>query len=84
MSITLSSKTHSIPLSLYKENREKVAKALIDTGKIKNESSTYLILKGGSEEESFSFYDTDTNTTTFRQVRSILAFIKVDIQRDII
>lgn len=48
MSLGLSSHTHSIPLSLYKTNREKIAKALRETKKIKNESSAYFILKGGS------------------------------------
>lgn len=75
MALSLSAKTHSIPLSLYKENRAKVAKALRETKKIKNESSTYLILKGGTDEE-YGFYDTDTNSTTFRQVRLI---VKLDL-----
>jgi hypothetical protein len=68
MSLSLGSETHQIPVSLYKDNRDRVAKALRDTKKIKNESSTYIILKGGTEDE-YGFYDTDTSQTTFRQVR---------------
>ena len=71
MSLTLSSKTHQIPLTLYKENREKVSNALRDTKKIQNESSTYLILKGGTEND-YGFFDTDTDTTTFRQVTKMI------------
>lgn len=67
MPLSLGSQTHAIPLSLYKENRAKVVSALRDTKKIKNEASTYIILKGGTDAE-YEFYDTDTNTTTFRQV----------------
>lgn len=67
MPLSLGSQTHCIPLSLYKTNRDRVVSALRDTKKIKNEASAYIILKGGTEAE-YGFYDTDTNTTTFRQV----------------
>ncbi|CRL02622.1 CLUMA_CG015786, isoform A [Clunio marinus] len=65
-SLNLGSHTHSIPVSLFKTNRAKVVKGLRETKKIKNEDSTYIILKGGSEDE-FGFYDTDTTQTNFRQ-----------------
>lgn len=71
MSLSLGENTHAIPLSMYKGNRSRVVSALRDTKRIKTESSTYVILKGGSEDE-FAFYDTDTNKTTFRQVRILL------------
>jgi hypothetical protein len=59
--------THKIPMKLFKGNRKRVVAALRDTKKIRNEDSTYIILKGGTEDE-FGFYDTDTTSTTFRQV----------------
>lgn len=67
MSLSLGSQTHKIPVSLFKENRLRVASGLKDTRKIQNDESTYIILKGGTEDE-YGFYDTDTTTTTFRQV----------------
>ena len=66
MSLSIGSQTHSIPLSLFKNNRNRVVAALKETKRIQNESSAYIILKGGTEDE-FGFYDTDTNQTTFRQ-----------------
>lgn len=68
MPLSLGDQTHSIPLSLFKENRDRVVAAIRETKKIKNESSAYIILKGGTEDE-FGFYDTDTTQTTFRQVK---------------
>lgn len=67
MSLSLGTHTHSIPSSLFKNNRTRVAKALRDSGTIKNEANSFIILKGGTEEE-YGFYDTDTTQTTFRQV----------------
>jgi hypothetical protein len=67
MPLSLGTHTHQIPTTLYKENREKVAAALRQTKKLRNDGSTYLILKGGTEEDC-GFYDTDTTQTTFRQV----------------
>lgn len=67
MSLSLGSHTHSIPNALYKGNRDRVASALRETKKIQNATSSYVILKGGTEDE-FGFYDTDTTQTTFRQV----------------
>lgn len=58
--------THPIPMNLFKKNRVKVVEGLKQTKKIKNENSTYIIMKGGTDEE-FNFYDTDTTKTTFRQ-----------------
>lgn len=63
---SLGDHTHKIPMSLFKNNRSRVAQALRETKKVQNESSTYIILEGG-KEDSFGFYDTDTNQTTFRQ-----------------
>lgn len=73
MSLSLGSHTHSIPMSLFKDNRARVLSALRDSKKIDSESSVYIILKGGTEAE-FGFYDTDTTTTTFRQVSEKLEF----------
>lgn len=70
MSLSLGTHTHPIPVSLYKDNRNRVAAGLRETKKIKNESSAYIILKGGTEDE-YGFYDTDTNQTTFRQVNQL-------------
>lgn len=66
MPLSLGSQTHSIPLSLFRDNRNRVAAALRATNQIKDAASTYIILKGGTEAE-FEFYDTDTTQTTFRQ-----------------
>lgn len=70
MSLSLGTHTHPIPVSLYKTNREKVALSLRETKKIQHESSAYIILKGGTEDE-FGFYDTDITQTTFRQVQTL-------------
>ena len=69
MPLGLGAQTHAIPLSLFKDNRQRLVKALRESGKIKDASSTYVLLKGGTEDE-FGFYDTDTTQTTFRQVSS--------------
>jgi hypothetical protein len=67
MSLSLSDQTYKIPLTLFKENRDRVCDSLRQTKKIQNESSSFIILQGGTEDQ-FGFYDTDTTMTTFRQV----------------
>lgn len=58
--------THKISMKMYRNNRNRVAQSLRDTGLIKSTNSTYVILQGGTED-AYGFYDTDTTTTTFRQ-----------------
>lgn len=57
--------TLSIPMSMFKENREKVVNALKASGKVSKPADTYILLQGG---ESLSLYDTDVDYV-FRQVR---------------
>lgn len=57
--------TLSIPMTMFKENREKVVNALKASGKIQKPSDTYILLQGGDD---LSLYDTDVNYL-FRQVR---------------
>lgn len=63
---SLGDHTYKIPMSLFRNNRLKVVKALQETKKVQNESASYIIIEGG-KEDSFGFYDTDTTQTTFRQ-----------------
>lgn len=67
MLLSLGENTHAIPLSMYKGNRSRVVSGLKDTKKVRNENSSYVILKGGTEDE-FGFFETDTLKTPFRQV----------------
>lgn len=67
MTLSLGDQTYKIPLTLFQENRSRVCEALRHTKKIQNESTTFVMLQGGTEDQ-FGFYDTDTNMTTFRQV----------------
>lgn len=57
--------TLAIPMSMFKENREKVVNALKASGKISVPSDTYILLQGGDD---LSLYDTDVNYL-FRQVK---------------
>lgn len=58
--------TLSIPMSMFKENREKVVNALKASGKVSKPADTYILLQGG---DNLSLYDTDVDYV-FRQVRN--------------
>lgn len=55
--------THAIPLSLFRENRLRVCKALQDIPNV-GDDNTFILLQGG---DSISLYNTDVEYN-FRQV----------------
>lgn len=57
--------THSVPMSMFKNNRSRVIAALKDQNEKIRSNNAYIILKGGDE---IGFYDTDVLVNTFRQV----------------
>lgn len=61
--------THAIPLSLFRDNRNRVCTELKKNSSVDERS--FVLLEGG---DTLGFYDTDTNYV-FRQVRAIYGYI---------
>lgn len=57
--------TLAIPLRLFRENRERVAKAVRRDGKLTTYDQVFILLQGG---ESVPLYNTDVLYNEFRQV----------------
>lgn len=58
--------TYKIPMTLFRNNRMRVVEALKASGEVRDPTSTYILLQGGTSD-AVGFYDTDTTQTTFRQ-----------------
>lgn len=58
--------THSIPLSLFRDNRQRVCNEIKKQNI--NETGVYILLQGG---DTIGFYDTDTDYV-FRQVKQTI------------
>lgn len=58
--------THSVPLSLFRDNRQRVCTELKKNSLAGG--NTFILLQGG---DTISFYDTDTDYV-FRQVKYIV------------
>lgn len=71
--------THSVPMSMFKNNRSRVVAALKDQNVKINSNNAYIILKGGNE---IGFYDTDISVNTFRQVSN--CYVKLNDKECII
>lgn len=62
MMLNMGPNTHSIPLTMFKENRERVMSALKKENDVSD--NTYVLLEGGN---SINLYNTDVEYV-FRQV----------------
>lgn len=71
MMLNMGPNTHSVPVTMFKENRERVMTELKKENDVTD--NTYVLLQGGN---SINLYNTDVEYT-FRQVSFCLSYLTV-------